>query len=196
MDAEITFRSDERLTQAEFFAWLQLPRNAGVRHCELIHGRIVMAPPADLIHANIGAELTRMVGNFVRRHDLGRVYDASAGYDLPSGDTLEPDVSFVSNERLATAPVVERGHFGRVVPDLVIEVASRSTARRDRVEKKAIYAANGVREYWIVDPDRRAITVFHLRRERFDAGRVFTSGAAVSEILGGLEIELKELFDF
>ena len=194
MDAQITFRSEQRLTQDEFFEWLQQQPNL-IGNYELIHGRIVMTPPVDLIHAGTGAELTRRLGNHVASLGLGRVYDASAGFDLPSGDTLEPDVSFVSKERLAAAPPVERGRFGKVVPDLVVEVLSRSTARRDRTEKKAIYAANGVREYWIVDPDRRAVTVFHLRGKSFDAGAQFSAASVTSEILPGLAIELGALFE-
>ena len=59
---------------------------------------------------------------------------SSAGYDLPSGDTLEPDVSFLSAARLAAGPAPERGRFLRIVPDLVVEILSDSTAKRDRGE--------------------------------------------------------------
>ena len=196
MDAQITFRSEQRLTQQEFFDWVQRLPGGDVHHYELIHGRIVMTPPANFIHGGIGAELARRLGNHAKSHGLGRVFDASTGYDLPSGDTLEPDVSFVSKERLASAPKLARERFGRVVPDLVIEISSRSTARRDRTEKKAIYAANGVREYWLVDPERSNVTVYHLRDEVYDAGVVFSVGAATSEVLPGLAVELAELFDF
>ena len=52
-----------------------------------------------------------------------------------------------------------RGEFLRTVPTLVVEILSHSTARRDRTKKKAVYARNGVAEYWIVDPDARSVTV-------------------------------------
>ena len=73
------------------------------------------------------------------------------GFDLPSGDTVAPDVSFTSKARWDAAPPPRPGKYLQVVPDLVVEVLSRSTKTRDRGEKKAIYEANGVAEYWLVN---------------------------------------------
>lgn len=194
MDAPTSTHSRPRLTQAEFFDWVEAHAEDILGNVELIHGRIVMTPPAGLHHGGLVARLCILIGNYVGPRRVGQVYASSADFDLPSGDTLDPDVSFVSNERLAATPTPP-GRFGRAVPDLVVEIASPSTARRDRTVKKAIYAANSVREYWIVDPRKRAITVFHLEAQSFDAGTVFTSGAASSAILPGLAIPLNDVFD-
>ena len=84
--------------------------------------------------------------------------------------------------------------FLRVVPDLVVEVLSQSTASYDRGEKKAIYERNGVREYWLVDWRRRELTIFHLEDGRFDLGTVFTeTDQAKSAVLPGLEFGVREL---
>jgi Uma2 family endonuclease len=194
VNATVTFRSDERLNQREFARWLRTRPPSDVHHYELIQGRIVMSPPADPIHARLGALLGARLSAHVNREPLGLVLDASAGFDLPSGDTLEPDLSFVSAARLAAGPPLERGRFARVVPDLVVETLSRSTARRDRTEKKKIYARNGVREYWLVDPDERSITVFHGRNGEFDAGTRFTGGRFRSEVLPKLRFDVARLF--
>ena len=89
-------------------------------------------------------------------------------------------------------PVV--GESLRVVPDLIVEVLSRSTRSRDRGEKKGVYERTGVREYWLVDPVAGEITVFVLREGRFDAGRVYAQGERVrSEILTGSEEDVSTL---
>lgn len=182
---------EKRLNQEEFFTWLEDLPPSDCNHYELIHGRIVMTPPADFIHATIGSILNRKLGDYVERRRLGRVLDASAGYDLPSGDTLEPDVSFVSRE----GPRPERGRHAKLVPDLVVEVLSRSTKKRDRTVKKDVYAANGVREYWLVDPDRQIITVFHRRGNAFDAGIACLPGGDVaSELFADLALAVGDVF--
>jgi Uma2 family endonuclease len=90
----------------------------------------------------------------VKAHKLGIVLDSSAGYDLPSGDTVEPDVSFIDSERFAPGPKPRDGQFLKIVRRLIVEILSPATSRRDRTEKKDVYARNRVDEYWIVDARR------------------------------------------
>jgi len=191
---ETAFRSDERFTQDEFRRWLDERPSSDINHYELIGGRIVMTPPAGWPHGRIGAEVVRYIHEAASAARLGVVLDSSAGFDLPSGDTVEPDVSFVSNERFAAGPSPERGKFLRIVPTLVVEILSRSTARRDRTEKKDVYAQNGVAEYWIVDPDARSVTVHVLRDDGYDAGRAFTSGRVESPALPAVDVIVEDLF--
>ncbi|MGH7834854.1 MAG: Uma2 family endonuclease, partial [Candidatus Binatia bacterium] len=117
------------------------------------------------------------------------------GYDLPSGDTLEPDASFISAERWAKGPHVGATQFLRIVPNLVVEILSPATAQRDRVEKKKIYQINGVDEYWLVDPDRRDVTVFQLVQGKYGAGKRFRANQNLrSPLLPGLSIATRSLF--
>ena len=173
---DTAFRSEERFTQQEFFAWLQQRPASDVNHYELIRGRIVMSPPAGWPHGALEMRIGSCFLQLCERHDLGIVQGSSAGYDLPSGDTLEPDVSFLSRARFAAGPAPERGRFVGIVPNVAVEILSRSTARRDRTEKKEIYEQCGVDEYWLVDPDHREVTLFvldggPLRRRRTDRCR-------------------------
>jgi Uma2 family endonuclease len=126
---------------------------------------------------------------------LGIVLGSSAGYDLPSGDTLEPDVSFISAERFAAGPRPTHGQFVKIVPDLVVEILSPATSRRDRTEKKAVYERNGVTEYWIVDPAKRSVTVFPLRRSRFASARAISSGPIRSRLLASLRLSVEQVFN-
>ena len=81
------------------------------------------------------------------------------------------------------------------MPNLVVEILSPATARRDRIEKKRVYEANGVDEYWLVDPHRREITVFHLVGSKYGVGTRFEARQKLrSEVLTGLEVLTRFLF--
>jgi Uma2 family endonuclease len=193
--AETAFRSDARFDQASFRRWLRRRPASDINHYELIDGRIIMNPPAGWPHARIGTTLNRLIDEHVQQHHLGIVLDSSAGYDLPSGDTVEPDVSFISAERFAAGPHPTRGKFLAIVPTLVVEILSPSTSRRDRTEKKAVYERNGVAEYWIIDSENHAVTVLSLRRRRYASARPITAGPISSRVLPRLRISVRQLFD-
>lgn len=194
--AQTVFRSEDTFTQREFRRWLDGRTASDINHYELLDGRIVMTPPAGWTHSGIAAGLVRALSDHVARHALGKVFESSAGYELPSGDTLEPDVSFVSTVRFGTRPPRTPNQFLRMAPTLVIEILSPSTARRDQTEKKDIYARNGVDEYWIVDPAKKVVTVFHLSRHRYSTGRSFKSGRIRSRVLPGLDASVEQVFSF
>src|SRR5437899_920763 len=120
---ELSFESTETMTQAEFADWVAR-HDDGLHHFELLNGRVVMNPPAGYPHGRTGSNLQFLINTHVRKHNLGLVFDSSQGFDLPSGDTVEPDHSFVSWEHWKAAPPPEAGSFLRVVPDLVAEVLS------------------------------------------------------------------------
>jgi Uma2 family endonuclease len=194
MPLETAFRSDETFTQEEFGAWLDELPSSDIHHYELIRGRIVMSPPAGWPHGAVGSKLNHIVGSYVEAHRLGIVLDSSAGYDLPSGDTLEPDVSFISRARFAAGPRPVHGQFLRIVPDFVVEILSPSSVSRDRVEKAEIYAQNGVDEYWIVDSKRREITLLLREASVFGAPQVVRDGAIPSRVFPELRTEVAEVF--
>ncbi len=194
MTAQTAFRSEETFTQREFRRWLDERSRSDINHYELLNGRIVMTPPATWPHGNIGSHLNYLLNEHVRKHSLGIVLDSSSGYDLPSGDTVEPDVSYISGRRLAAGPAPQAGQFVRIVPNLVVEILSPSTTKRDQTEKKDIYERNGVDEYWIVDPRGKAVTVFHLGKRGYGTGQTFRRGVLRSRVLPNLRFALNGLF--
>lgn len=154
-----------------------------------------MTPPAGWGHGEIEVKLGHFLLDFVERNELGKVFGSSTGYDLPSGDTLEPDASFISRDRWTKGPQVRRTQFLKIVPNLAIEILSPATVERDRIEKKKIYEANGVEEYWLVDPDRREVTVFQLAGERYGSGKRFGARQKLrSRVLPGFEIPTRLFF--
>ncbi len=193
--AQLSFESTRYVTQREFAAWAAGRARWDLNHYELLNGRVVMNPPAGYPHGSVGGRIAAAMAAFVQQRTEGEYLDSSQGFELPSGDTLEPDHSYVSKERWAAMPAPEEGKFLRVVPDLVVEILSASTASRDRGEKKAIYEHNGVREYWLVDARAREVLVLTLREGAYDQGRVFAAGDTfVSTVLEELRVEVASLF--
>jgi Uma2 family endonuclease len=191
---DLAFRSLEPMTQEEFARWLEtLPAN-DLHHYELLDGFIVMEPPAGWPHGVVGGEVLHRIKLHLGRQPLGYAFDSSQGFNLPSGDTVEPDVAFVSVERWNTLARPVRG-FPAVVPDLVVEVLSPSTKRIDQEQKKRVYERNGVREYWLVDPVSRSVRVLSLTANGYDEGRSLAAGETLtSQVLPGLQILVAELF--
>src|SRR5262245_44822041 len=114
----VSFESTETFSQAEFAEWAAA-RSGDVNEYELLNGRIVMNPPAGWPFGEAEADVVGAIQPFVRGRDLGRVFGPSQGFELPSGDTVAPDLAFVSTERWRAAPR-DFGRFLRVVPDLAV----------------------------------------------------------------------------
>ena len=195
MTTQTAFISTETFTQKEFKRWLDERPKSDINHYELLRGRIIMNPPAGWPHGSVETNISTPLTNFVRPRGLGIVLGSSAGYDLPSGDTVEPDISFIATDRFAKGPEPQEGKFIRIVPNLAIEILSPATAQRDRTEKKAIYEENGVEEYWIVDTKRREITVYNLSGKRFGRGKVYSAKDTLrSRVLSGFTLSVKDVF--
>lgn len=192
---ELTFESTETLSQAEFADWLERRPRGDLNHYELLNGRVVMNPPAGYPHGEIEARLVTLLSSFVEARQLGRVLGSSQGFELPSGDTVEPDISFVSNDRWDRTGPHLRGKFLAIAPELVVEILSSSTASRDRGAKRASYERNGVLEYWLVDWHDRSVTAFHSLGGRFDEGLVSTEKDILSSrVLPGLSVSVAAVF--
>ena len=123
---------------------------------ELVRGQLFVTPPPNLEHETILARLSRILEPYVAAHDLGFVYHPRSVLRF-EGSEVEPDLMVRQRPRELRVDWDQAP-----VPILVIEVLSGSTRRRDRQDKRELYAEAGVDEYWIVDPERRVMTVAHL----------------------------------
>jgi len=104
-------------------------------------------------------------------------------------DVVEPDVLYVSNERarIVTTPNVKGA------PDLVIEVLSDSTRRKDEIKKRKLYESSGVIEYWIVDPEIDGVRIYH-GGARVAELSLENDDAITTPLLPGFEIPLSQVF--
>src|SRR2546426_6739275 len=123
------------------------------KQVELVRGHLVVREPPGTRHGAIAANLTCLVGAFVRRHGLGVVFAQDAGFKITSDpDTVRaPDVAFVARERTDRIPV--RG-YAALAPDLLAEILSPDDAPAEVLAKVADWLAAGTRLVWLVDPQR------------------------------------------
>jgi len=104
---------------------------------------------------------------------------------------LQPDILFICKERLDI--ITDKNIQG--APDLVIEILSSATAERDRGLKKKLYAKFGVREYWLVDPDKETIEVLTLAEEGFESIKAYQGGEILQcPLLKGIPLNITEIF--
>ncbi len=131
---------------------------------EIIGGGKFMSPAANTTHGAIVMRLGMFIGTYLDAKDGGYVLGENTDVYLPDGTLFKPDFSVVLK---ANESIIDwRGNI-HGVPDMVVEVLSRSTKKRDLTVKKDIYEANGVREYWIVDPYMKAVSVYLLRDGKY-----------------------------
>jgi Uma2 family endonuclease len=118
----------------------------------LIDGEHYVTPSPNLHHQRILGNLFAVIRAHLKAHPIGEVFFAPLDVVISDVDVVEPDLLYVSRERAAEVLIPQ--HV-RGVPNLVVEVASKSTRRRDETVKRALYERAGVTEYWVVDRDRR-----------------------------------------
>ncbi|MSQ06726.1 MAG: Uma2 family endonuclease [Dehalococcoidia bacterium] len=110
---------------------------------------------------------------------------------LSNHDVFEPDLLFVSNAR---SNIVTSANL-QGAPDLVVEILSPGTARYDRGYKQALYSRQGVREYWLVDPDAATVEVLIESAQGLTLAATYTREDVLSSpLLAGLAIELMPVF--
>lgn len=129
------------------------------RRAELIDGRIYMMAPPSARHQDIIFSISRKIADYIDAHRGDcKIYLAPYAVFLNADDKnyVEPDISVICDK----SKLDDRGCIG--APDWVIEVASPGTERMDYGIKLFKYRSAGVREYWIVNPMKRAVNVFDL----------------------------------
>ena len=151
---------------------------------EFIGGEILMSPSPKSGHQRLVGDLLLAVGNSVSRDRLGEVY-THLDVHLPNGDVVQPDLLYISTARAAIIQDWVRG-----APDLVVEVLSPETRRRDIHVKADLYLANGVLEVWLVDPDAKSVEI----RRPEGTERIEFGGTVRSPLLPGFELETRGLF--
>jgi Uma2 family endonuclease len=166
----------------------------GNRH-ELIDGEHFVTPTPIRKHQAIVTNLTGLIWSYLQEQPIGRVFTAPFDVIFSDHDVVEPDVIYVSHERAA---LIETAPWIRGAPDLVVEIGSPSTRKRDETIKRRLYERFGVLEYWVVDPEIDAIKVFRRVDDRYT--RVSELLLEHDEVLTtprlpGLELRLAKIFE-
>jgi Uma2 family endonuclease len=159
--------------------------------CQLIAGEIIMSPSPVRFHQRIQSRLNAWLEEFVEARNLGEVYPAPFDIYLTRRDAYQPDLLFVSNERLHL--LSNDGMHG--APDLLVEIPSPSSVRHDLKRKKDVYEQTGVQEYWVIDPIEKSFECFVHLEGRFQTVYLGKKeGQFCSTVLTDFCIELAKLF--
>lgn len=180
--------ADEKRRRRKFYA--QISEND---KAEFINGEVIMHSPVKLRHNVCGKRLLVLMDAFVTARSLGYVGYEKIMVSLTRND-YEPDICYF-NPAKAAAFTPDQMRFP--APDLVVEVLSESTEQNDRGVKFDDYAAHGVSEYWIVDPDAETLEQYHLLGEA-DSYRLMIkamTGQLRSFAIPGFEIPVRAIFD-
>lgn len=133
---------------------------------EIIEGEKIMAPSPYMGHSNVTVNLVMIIGGYAKANKLGICFGDHMDVHFPDGNLIQPDFIFISaaNKELFWN---KRNMTLRGVPDMVAEVFSKSTMKRDIGIKKDIYERNGIKEYWLIDPWSESIQVYLLRDGKY-----------------------------
>ena len=158
---------------------------------EFINGEIVMQSPAKLRHTIASQNLFTVLSLYVSKHHLGHVGHEKMLITLTRND-YEPDICYFGPEK-ARAFAPDQMKFP--APDLIVDVLSPSTEANDRGVKFLDYAAHGVAEYWIVDPNAEMIEQYTLRDKEYHLHVKTDTGPVRSTAIEGFAIPVRAVFD-
>ena len=131
---------------------------------EIIGGEKILAPSASSYHNEIMGDLFTDLKLYVRQNHCGFVFTDNVDVHLPDGSKYKPDLFVVKSENES---IINWEGTVHGVPDMVVEIISKSSRKKDTTIKKDTYELNGVKEYWIVDPFANTVDVYLLRDGKY-----------------------------
>ena len=159
---------------------------------EFIDGEVVLHSPACNRHLDVTKHVLKLLDTYVSLNQLGTVKAEKCLCVFPRND-YEPDVVFFGLERAAA---LDPDTLKFPVPDLAVEVLSDSTEKRDRGVKFEDYAANGVREYWIIDSETGVLEQYLADEDgAYRLELKSSTGKVRSDVIAGLELKIEAIFD-
>jgi len=153
-------------------------------------GELVTMAPAGYESSERNFNLAFQVAKWIEKNQLGRGFDSSAGFTLPSGAIRSPDVTWIEKSKLANIP--QGVAFPLVVPDFVIELKSASDSLNTLQAKMLEYRASGVKLGWLINPQKQQVEIYRLGQEL----EVLQAPSSLSgeEILPGFVLNLSSIF--
>ncbi|MBW4685182.1 MAG: Uma2 family endonuclease [Komarekiella atlantica HA4396-MV6] len=154
---------------------------------ELVNGDIVVMSPSGYESEEVGTEFAALLRNWVRPRKLGRVAGSSAGFRLPNTDLRAPDVSFVRADRLKRSTE----DYAELVPDLVVEVKSKTDSLDKLRQKIQEFISLGTQIGILIDPRTRTMEVYRSSEKVvLQDGDVLT----LPDLLPGWEVVISDVW--
>ena len=167
--------------------YLNLPEHP---RYELVEGDLLLTPSPAFRHQAVAGNVEAALRAWVIGGGLGVVVDAPMDVILSDETVVQPDVIVILN---ANRHIIRERIEGP--PDLVVEVLSPATKERDLTTKRRLYARHGIREYWIVDGERRTIEVNEWTPDGYRPVGLFAwSDTLRSPVLPGFELPVRSAF--
>ncbi|HBD94818.1 MAG: hypothetical protein A2015_00655 [Spirochaetes bacterium GWF1_31_7] len=190
--SNFAIKPDRKYTYADYKTWNDEER------LEIINGIVYnMSPAPRRVHQKISGNLFFIFKGYLKGKSC-EVYDAPFDVtfieykDQPDDQietVVQPDIVVICDE-------IKLNDYGcKGAPDIVIEILSPNSFKKDKVEKFNLYESHGVKEYWIVYPGEKMIEVFKLVDGKYDVPEVYGVDDRIEvEYLGDLVIDVKEVF--
>lgn len=184
-------KSEQKYSYDDYLTWDENER------WEIIDGVPYMQAEPSRVHQEISGEIYLQIGSYLRGKPC-KVYHAPfcVRLDVEKNDkdiknVVEPDITIVCD----SSKLDERGCKGS--PEMIIEILSPSSAKKDRVDKFNKYEKAGVKVYWVVEPEQKIVSVFTLQNNgRYGRPEMYTDEDKVKvSIFPDLEIDLKAVFE-
>lgn len=128
---------------------------------EVIEGELYMAPAPTTKHQVVSMNMERKLDNYVKKQDAGIIFHAPIDVVLSPDNVVQPDIIFISKGNMSI--ITEKNIQGS--PDLVIEILSPSTIRKDRITKMKVYAKHHIKNLWLIDPENQTLEAFELDKQ-------------------------------
>lgn len=159
---------------------------------EWVDGEVIVMSPAAMRHQELVGFLVKILGLYIDVHKLGVLLPAPFVMRMAELNRgRQSDLLFVTNQQ---AHLIEKTHLNGAA-DLVIEIVSPESFSRDRGEKFVEYERAGVKEYWLIDPDRESIEFYQLGVDsRYHAALLNTENIYTSKIVQGFRMRVAWLW--
>ncbi|WP_162339897.1 Uma2 family endonuclease [Cyclobacterium salsum] len=181
-----------RYTYADYLTW-QLDEMV-----ELIKGKVFRSAAAAprRIHQEISGKVFNKLFNFLEKHPC-KVYEAPFDVRLPVKSKKNEDIDTVVQPDICvscdTSKLDDLGCIG--APDLIVEILSPGSNKKELKNKYEVYEESGVVEYWIIHPNEQTVLIYTLSEGKYLPSRLFTSGDVIeSKIIPGFSLDLEYVF--
>ncbi len=175
---------EDNYTTADY---TQLPEGAPF---QLIQGKLIFMPSPYYIHQKVLMRLASKLDTHVEENELGEVLPAPMDVHFDEKNVYQPDLLFVS---VARKNIID--NFIQSAPDLVVEILSKSTAKKDEEEKMKIYGKYDVVEYWMIHPSDQWVKVYENQSgEMKEIVELQQTGKYHSKVVEGFTLDVAALF--
>jgi Uma2 family endonuclease len=184
---------DDEVIVAESVSEADYMATYAAHHCEWIAGKVIRVTPATLFHNSLNKFTEDLLSTYFELRPIGRVIRAPFVYRLPQLQrNREPDLMVLLNSN--TGELTDTYYSGAA--DIIVEIISKESSKRDRGAKFDEYEQAGVREYWMFDSVRKTTAFYRLNAAaQFEPVELNAQGEYETPLLPGLRIPVRLLWD-